>query len=532
MISLLITFIIAFLASLLVTPIVRWIAISRGIVDCPDRQRKLHGRVVARAGGTAVLFATLLGCGFAFIEFSHVFKFLANGTLFAPSGVISEEAVESVLELDFVPYLGVMIVMIGVCLLGLADDIWSLRGRQKLAGQALLAGILVLTGTQVQSVSVFGIPIQLGLFAAPLTIIWLLATTNALNLVDGSDGFCSTIGAIVAGSMAIMASYHHQHAEAAIGFALCGALLGFLLFNFPPASIFLGDSGSLLVGLVTGALAIRCALKGPATVAMLAPACLLVIPLFDSAMAIIRRKLTGRSIYTTDRAHIHHILKNSGFSDRGLLAITAAMCLFVSAGAIGGMLLGHEWLAAGSALTVVAILIVSKLFGFAEMSLLARRVSHFAASMVEPAANCDSTVRQKAVRLQGTRSWELIWATLTEFAERQQLSRVHLDLNVPWLHEGFHATWQRSKMPDKLERWTTSLPLFADGRLAGRLDIIGPVADGKAFSSLAQLADVLEDLAPQLELLVSRSGLEPKIKLVVTGTENPDPIAVLPSRAS
>jgi UDP-GlcNAc:undecaprenyl-phosphate GlcNAc-1-phosphate transferase len=254
--------------------------------------------------------------------------------------------------------------------------------------------------------------------------------------------------------------------------------------------------------LVTGALAIRCSLKGPATVALLAPACLLVIPLFDSAMAILRRKLTGRSIFTTDRAHIHHRLKNVGFSDKGLLAITVCMSLFVSMGAIGGMLLKLEWVSIASALTVVAILIASKVFGFAEMSLLARRLSHFVSSIFEPVGGTSEIVRQKAIRLQGSRSWELVWATLTEFADRQQLSRVHLDLNVPWLHEGFHATWQRSKMPDRLERWSTSLPLYADGRPAGRLEIVGPVVDGKAFHALSQLADILEDLGPQIEAMV------------------------------
>lgn len=530
MLSLFCTFLVAFVASLLVTPIVRSFAISRGIVDRPDHLRKLHGRVVARAGGTAVLIATLLGCGVALIQFLPGTFTRLDGS---PVQVISETLVTgSLAEINLVPFLGILVVMIGVWLLGLADDIWTLRGRQKLLGQMLLAGILVLTGSQVDSVAVFGKTVELGLFAVPLTIMWLLATTNALNLIDGSDGFCSTVGAIISGSLAIMLAYHDHWAEAAIGFALCGALLGFLMFNFPPASVFLGDSGSLLVGLVTGALAIRCALKGPATVAMLAPASLLVIPLFDSAMAIIRRKLTGRSIYTTDRAHIHHTLKNSGFSDRGLLAVTAAMCLFVSIGAIAGMMLGHEWLAASSALTVVAILIASKVFGFAEMSLLARRVSHFAASMVEPAGACDSTVRQKAVRLQGSRSWELIWATLTEFAERQQLSRVHLDLNVTWLHEGFHATWQRSKMPDKLERWSTCMPLIVEGRLAGRLDVIGPVADGRAFSSLSQLADILEDLSPQLELLISHAGVDTKLKLAETDLDHTEPTVVFPSRAS
>ncbi len=503
--------VVAFLASLLITPIVRRLALACGIVDRPDPLRKLHGRVVARAGGAAVLLSMLVGCLVAFVVAFRMDRIPADA---------------------WISYGGILAVMIGICALGLADDIWGLRGRQKLFGQFVLASFLAFTGYLIDHIDILGQTVSLGYLALPVTVIWLLATTNALNLIDGSDGFCAMIGAIICGSLAVMAAYYGNLAEAAIAIAMCGALLGFLYFNFPPASIFLGDSGSLLIGLITGALAIRCSLKGPATVALLAPASLLVIPLFDSAMAILRRKLTGRSIFTTDRAHIHHTLKNYGFSDKGLLAIAAAMCLFVSLGAISGLWFKSELLALGSASTVVAILIASKIFGFAEMSLLARRVGHFAASMLEPARGSGQKIHQKAVRLQGTRSWELIWATLTEFAERQQLSKVHLDLNVPWLHEGFHATWQRSRMPDRLERWSTSLPLYADGRLAGRLDVVGPVADGKAFHALSQLAEILEDMGPQLEALVASSTNEPMIKLAIPQKEESEIEASIPSRAS
>ncbi len=502
--------VISFLACLVITPFVRRFAIKHEIVDRPDPLRKLHGRVVARAGGAAVLLSVFAGCSVALVGAFKLDSIPAEG---------------------WFSYGGIFLVMVGVCGLGLADDIWGLRGRQKLLGQIVLATVLAFSGFLISNLSILGNLVSLGYFSVPVTVIWLLATTNALNLIDGSDGFCAIIGAIICGSLATMAAFHGNLAEAAIAAAMCGALLGFLVFNFPPASIFLGDSGSLLIGLITGALAIRCSLKGPATVALLAPASLLVIPLFDSAMAILRRKLTGRSIFTTDRAHIHHTLKNYGFSDKGLLLIAAAMCLFVSLGAIGSQMLSNEWLALGSALTVVAILVASKIFGFAEMSLLARRVGHFAASMMEPARGTGQMVRQKTVRLQGTRSWELIWATLTEFADRQQLSKVHLDLNVPWLHEGFHATWQRSKMPDRLERWSTSLPLYADGRIAGRLDVVGPVADGKAFQALSQLAEILEDLGPQLEAMV-RTSNEPVFKLAVPLADDSEIEPAVPSRAS
>ncbi len=260
----------SFVAALLLTPIVRSTAIRCGIVDRPDPRRKLHVRIVARAGGVAVLLAMLTGCALALVAYAR------------PLGMA-----------HIFPFAGITLAMLGICGLGLADDIWTLRGRQKLLGQILLALGLTSTGFVVNSIRIFGFDIQLGLAAIPLTVVWLLATTNALNLIDGSDGLCSTVGAIVTGALGIMAHLGGNEAEACVAFAMSGALVGFLVFNFPPASIFLGDSGSLLVGMISGALALRCAMKGPTTVALIAPMAILIVPLFDSAMAIVRRKLTG-----------------------------------------------------------------------------------------------------------------------------------------------------------------------------------------------------------------------------------------------
>ena len=282
-----------------------------------------------------------------------------------------------------------------------------------------------------------------------MTIMFLLATTNALNLIDGSDGLCSTVGAIISGSLGIMAFMGGNESEAVVAFALCGALVGFLVFNFPPASIFLGDSGSLLIGMICGILAIRCALKGPATGAIIAPLAILIVPLFDSAMAIVRRKLTGRSIYTTDRAHLHHSIKERGFSDIGLLVVAGSLCAFAALSALGGVFLRNDFVASLGAVGVLTVLVGSRVFGFAELKLIARRLKQFTHSMLQPVGSAGDTIQHQTVRLQGTRNWETIWATMTEFAERQGLSKVSMDLNVPWLHEGFHANWQRTRLPDR-----------------------------------------------------------------------------------
>lgn len=470
----------SFLLAVTLTPIVRAVAIRFDIVDHPDGHRKLHGRIIARAGGTAVLFSVLLVCAAALFKFD--LKQL--GTDY------------------WLPFIGLAVAMIGIWLLGLADDVWTLRGRQKLLGQIALAGLLVACGFRMDSVQFAGFQIYFGILAVPISIVWLLATTNALNLIDGADGLCSTIGAVICGALGVLASVNGHFAEAAIAFAFCGAILGFLVYNFPPASIFLGDSGSLLIGMVAGALAIRCSLKGPATVAFLAPMAILSLPLLDSCMAIVRRKLTGRSIYTTDRAHLHHTLRNKGLGDKGLVLTVAVLSLITATGALASQMLGRDWLAPVTVLVVFAMLVATKAFGYAEVILMARKGSHFALSFLDTVHKPRIGSREKAVRLQGTRAWETVWETLVEFAETEELCKLHMDLNVPWLEEGFHGTWQRGKMPDRLERWTTALPIYADKRLAGRLDVTGPAASHESLGAVAKLIELVEDLVPQIEMLL------------------------------
>ena len=115
---------------------------------------------------------------------------------------------------------------------------------------------------------------------------------------------------------------------------------------------------------------------------------------------------------------------------------------------------------------------------------------------------CNNT-HSKSVRLQGTRQWETIWDTLVEFAETEQLCKLDMDLNVPWLHEAYHGAWHRSRHLDRLERWTVGLPIFANGRIAGRVDVTGPANDGAALPTVAKLIELLTDLTPQVEAIMA-----------------------------
>ena len=476
------TLAVAFLISLLLTPLVRWLATKCNLVDRPEPNRKLHQRPVPLGGGLAILTATVLSIGLVMIwsnKFSTAIRHSSSS------------------------FVGLLAAALILCVVGLADDRFTLRGRQKLAGYVLAVGVLIYSGLVIRDIHFLNWQIQLGVLAIPFTMFWLLGAINSLNLLDGADGFATTIGIVISGTIAGMAAMQGNIVEAAIASAVMGALIGFLSFNFPPASIFLGDAGSTLIGLAVGALAIRCSLKGPATVALAAPLAVLAIPIFDSAAALVRRVFTGRSLYVGDRGHLHHNLLRGGFGPRSILVGVALLCAVTSGGALLSLYMKNDIFAMGSAFCVVAVLVISRCFGFHELILVANRTLAFGSSLLTSTNRNDQLVRQESVRLQGSRNWDELWNTLTDFAERYELSQVRLDLNVAWLHEGYHAVWERNENRDQEDTWMTRMPLSANGRSIGRLELTGQVSRGPMNLVLATMAEMLESLEPSIVALAT-----------------------------
>src|SRR5205807_3125260 len=241
-------------------------------------------------------------------------------------------------------------------IVGLVDDFIRLRGRHKLLGQVVSVLIVMSFGLVVHQISLFGWQVELGLLAYPFTMLWLLGAINSLNLIDGMDGLLSSVGLILTIAIAAIAILAGQSAQAAVAVAMAGALAAFLRYNFPPASIFLGDSGSMLIGLVVGTLAIQSSLKTTATVAMCAPLAILSVPFFDTLMAIVRRKLTGRSIYTTDRGHLHHCLLRRGLSSTRVLLLVSAFSLLTAVSALASLAFHNEFLCVFTVAAVASIL--------------------------------------------------------------------------------------------------------------------------------------------------------------------------------
>jgi UDP-GlcNAc:undecaprenyl-phosphate GlcNAc-1-phosphate transferase len=344
-VSIFITFLVTCVASLLLTAGVRSVARAWGIVDHPDGKRKLHKMPVPLWGGVAVYLAVVLGL------------VVAACSRFGGGPEQADLAT-------------VVIVAAGiVCLFGSIDDYWCLSSRHKLLLQIVAVLPVVALGYSVDRVVAFGYPINLGWAGVPLTVAWLVGCINALNLLDGMDGLASTVGLLTAAMLAIIATSMGNYHVAVIAVALAGALAGFLVFNLPPASIFLGDSGSMVIGLVVGVLGIQGALKTSATLAITVPAVIMSLPMFDAVLALIRRKLTGRHFDAADRQHIHHRLLERGLSTWQALSLIGALCLTTGAAATAATIFRNDALAWITALALMVLMIRLRLFGHHELAL-------------------------------------------------------------------------------------------------------------------------------------------------------------------
>ena len=356
-------FFAAFLTTLLMVPPVMRLAISKHWLDEPDGVRRGHARPVPRLGGVGIFAGVLLSFGAAPLV----------GLLFNTAPAIPHLTSASAL-----------IVASGILfLIGLCDDLRGVPPLAKLAGQTLAAFVVVFAGFRID-VLIFppAYQVALGWLSVPITIIWLVGVSNALNLVDGLDGLAGGVGVIALLTATVAAVAVGNASIPWYTLALGGALLGFLRYNFAPAKIFLGDSGSLVVGFLLAVLTVKGATRPDQSVYALAPIFALSFPLLDTGIAMMRRWLRGTPLSRADARHIHHQLRALGLSPRkaviliyvesavvavlGLCVTFAPPELTVAVAAVGAAVLFfimvygvrwleyHEFLEAGASFTSAA----------------------------------------------------------------------------------------------------------------------------------------------------------------------------------
>lgn len=484
----------ACLLSLIATPIVRRISRQRGFVDRPDGHRKTHREPVALGGGAAILLSVLgvIGIILAYASFAE-FQLLTTS--------------------NFMALAGLAIGAVGIVVLGLVDDVVGLRGRHKLLGQVAIAGLLIYCGVKIEAFSVFSHNVELGMFVIPATAFWLIGTTNAINLIDGIDGLAGSVGFILSLTVAAITGWQGHVLETCVMLALAGAQLGFLRYNFAPASIYLGDAGSMLIGLTCGTIAVISSAKASTAMAFAVPIAVWLVPIVDSFAALLRRKLTGRSMFTPDRGHLHHSLLVRGWTVRQAALFIALISATTCLSAVLSFYMRNEMIALMTIVAVMLFLVFTRTFGHIEFALVRDRMKYYAKSLVGGDTDDATKLRESCIQLQGSREWRKLWAAIVEAAERHQLLKLQLSIHMPAIHEAFYANWECPKQskPDAERSWRISHPLVVDGDVIGKLEIVGRVSEGSTIAQVIQALEFLEPIEDDIRQIRESLGSEPTL---------------------
>ncbi|MGN0031301.1 MAG: MraY family glycosyltransferase [Candidatus Gastranaerophilaceae bacterium] len=301
---------------------------KEGLVDVPN-ERKIHTKPISRIGGVAIWASTMLTFLCLVLMSYYPYGKLMSGVLLGSSLMF---------------------------FLGLIDDIYGLNAKFKLLIQLSIATIVYLLGVQINSIPFFG-GVDLGLLSYPITLLWIVGISNAVNFIDGVDGLAGSVVTVNAITLAILAITLSppNPISALIGFILAGAMLAFLTFNFNPAKIFMGDSGSLFAGFLLATISITGVMK-VATISILLPFIVLAVPIIDITYASLRRICKGQSPFVADAEHIHHKLLHAGFSQKKTVTILTSVAII--SGGLACLCASHNAMTYYFFLTIALVIIM------------------------------------------------------------------------------------------------------------------------------------------------------------------------------
>ncbi|MBR7081537.1 MAG: undecaprenyl/decaprenyl-phosphate alpha-N-acetylglucosaminyl 1-phosphate transferase, partial [Oscillospiraceae bacterium] len=298
---------VALIISFLATPFVKRFAYKVGAIDVPKDARRVHNHPIPRLGGLAIYIAFILAV-----------------VIFAP---INRQTT------------GILIGSLIIVIMGVVDDIVPLPALLKFSVQILAALVAVYFGVMVDTFSnpnVFSATeyISLGMWSVPLTVIWIVAITNSVNLIDGLDGLAVGVSAIASITMLVVALVLGIGDIAIILAALTGACIGFMPYNMNPAKIFMGDTGALLLGYLLSTLSITGMFKFYAIISFAVPLLALALPLFDTVFVFCRRLSMGKNPMSPDRGHFHHRLLDMGLSQKQVVAVLYSISAVLGVAAV------------------------------------------------------------------------------------------------------------------------------------------------------------------------------------------------------
>jgi UDP-GlcNAc:undecaprenyl-phosphate GlcNAc-1-phosphate transferase len=435
----------AFLIALVLTPILRDISRIYNIVDRPG-VRKVHAHPIPRIGGIPIAIAYSL----SLVSFTN-----SGETLGVPTWKLLPGAAL-------------------IFLTGLLDDFLDLRPAYKLIGQTAAALVVFWGGLRVDNLAQNPLPLWLNL---PLTVFWLLLATNALNLIDGLDGLCAGIGLVATMTLFGAALLRDNAPLAHATLPLAGALLGFLCYNVNPATVFLGDSGAMLIGFLLGCYGMIWTQKTATLLSLVVPLLALSVPLLDVSLAVLRRFLRKQSVFSADRGHIHHRLLDQGLTPRKAVMV---LYLFAAAVAAVAILLTTPLVKSYQNFVMLAILgvvlVAVRRLRYSEFQMAGRMLL---AGEFQRRLRDRLSLERLAAKLDESASAEEWWTAFAEFARESRWVR------CIWIGgPGDIQEWVSSA---KQPLWTLSIPLSDSGTIR----IEGPSEPSDGAIDLPSLAEVL-----------------------------------------
>jgi len=402
----LIAFVLSLVAGLISTRVIRDLALRFGLYD-QGGGRKLHKRPIPRLGGIAVAISAALPLMGVILWSNNI-----SAALLADRPLLLGGA-------------GGAAIMLAV---GVWDDLRDSRAVVKLAAQVLAALVVCAAGIQIDAVSIPYLgPVYLGWASVPATVFWMVLVMNAVNLIDGLDGLAGGMVVLAGGTLFIMSVFEGNTLAALLLVVVVGSTLGFLAYNVNPATIFLGDTGSLFLGFVLALVSVHSSQKSYTLFSIVAAMLALGLPIFDLGMAVVRRYLSGQPIFRADQHHVHHLLLRKGMTQS-----QAVVTLYAGAILLGGLSLvfiyaDDQVSALAIAALVPVVFLAVKALGYGDVIRSARRARVLEQAEAEASERADRLNALRA-RMEVADSPERLWELVVEAARTLGLTRVELQL--------------------------------------------------------------------------------------------------------
>jgi len=530
----LLLFVISTCTSLVLTPVVSRVCRRFGWLDEPRDQRRVHEIAVPRLGGTAIFAAILL----------------ALTSLLFTNNQITQSIMANSAQLLTVLGPAAIIFMIGIY-----DDFHGTNAKTKFMGQ-LLAGLLFCAmggGIQVLSVPLVGSIELHPIVGGALTLLWTIGISNAFNLIDGMDGLATGAALFAALVLLVVSLTLGNPLITVMAVVLCGSLIGFLPYNFNPASIFLGDSGSLVIGFILAALSVQGSQKASTAVAVGIPLIAFGVPVIDTAFSIVRRFIGGKPLFEGDREHIHHMLLARGWSQRHVILVLYTACALFGFSAL--LLLNSS----GTRTTGFVLFVVAGAILFSVGGLRYHEVDEVRAGIRR--RFCDGRVRlannvrvRRVTRVMSTATTlDEIYGAIDELLELGEFvyATLHFGQNDNGNGKGFarekkstayasqihpgsvYRTWERGvdagEVRDSGRFWTLRLPLSVQKTRCGYLNLYREFGDDALLMDINYLCDLFQrETAKALERVLTMDEHQKSVPQLVVSLPAHTPVSERP----